>query len=112
MKRDEPHGFVSRGVAPRLGFRALGRVPSSLTSPAKPARFLYVVARDRPDLYAALRENFVESTRLGIVLDRRADAAPAPMTHAERRRVMIAELLKTRGWARVRIGDDGEAAIA
>src|SRR5437762_3507140 len=75
MKDDEPGGFVSRGVAPRLGLRALGRVPASLTPTARPARFLYVVARDRPDLYAALRENFLESTRLGIVLDRRARAS-------------------------------------
>ena len=112
MTRDEPGGFVSRGVAPRLGSCALGRVRPSLTAPQTPARFLYVVARDRPDLYTALRENFVESTRLGIVLDRREASVKPPMTHAERRRVMIEELLKTRGWARVRIGADGEAAIA
>ncbi len=74
-------------------------------------RILYVVARDRPDLYAALRENFLESSRLAIVLDRRAEPA-ADDARDERRRLTVEEPLRTRGWARVRIDADGCAAIA
>jgi hypothetical protein len=36
---------------------------------------LYVVARDRPELYVSLRGPFVESSRLGIVMDRPGDPA-------------------------------------
>jgi hypothetical protein len=75
-------------------------------------RILYVVARDRPELYAALRENFLESPRLGIVLDRRGEPAPSGAAPDERRRLTVEEPLRTRGWARVRIDADGRAAIA
>jgi hypothetical protein len=75
-------------------------------------RFLYVVARDRPELYAELRESFVQSARLGIVLDRRGDQAAGAVTDDERRRVSVDETLRTRGWARVRIDSDGHAALA
>jgi len=81
------------------------------TGPAKATRFLYVVARDRPDLYEALRQNFVESPRLRIVLDRRADPAPGAAPD-ERRSLTLEEPLRTRGWARVRIDADGRAALA
>ena len=74
-------------------------------------RILYVVARDRPDLYAALRDTFVESARLGIVLDRRAGEAQATVAPDERRRLTVDEPLRTRGWARVRIDADGRAAL-
>ena len=76
------------------------------------SRFLYVVARDRPELYAELRESFVQSARLGIVLDRRSDQAAGAVTDDERRRVSVDETLRTRGWARVRIDSDGHAALA
>lgn len=76
------------------------------------SRFLYVVARDRPELYTELRESFVQSARLGIVLDRRGDPAAGGVTDDERRRVSIDETLRTRGWARVRIDSDGHAALA
>jgi hypothetical protein len=72
---------------------------------------LYGVARDRPDVYTALRETFVESARLGIVLDRRGDRAVSAET-TERRRLTVEEPLRTRGWARVRIDSDGRAALA
>jgi hypothetical protein len=74
-------------------------------------RLLYVVARDRPDLYASLRETFVESARLAIILDRREPVA-AGAAPDERRRLPLEEPLRTRGWARVRIDADGRAALA
>ena len=67
-------------------------------------RVLYVVARDRPDVYTALRESFVESPRLGIVLDRRGDVPVSGTLAAERRRLLVDEALRSRGWALVRIG--------
>jgi hypothetical protein len=70
---------------------------------------LYVVARDRPDLYSALRATFVESKRLAIILDRR-EPTPAAVPD-ERRRLPLEEPLRTRGWARVRIDADGHAAV-
>ena len=74
------------------------------------SRFLYVVARDRPDLYSEFQENFVPSARLGIVLDRRGDG-PADAANSERRQLSVDESLRTRGWARVRIDSDGHAAV-
>jgi hypothetical protein len=74
-------------------------------------RLVYVVARDRPDLYAALRETFIESSRLAIILDRRG-AEPAADAPAERRHLVVEEVLRTRGWARVRIDADGGSTIA
>jgi hypothetical protein len=74
------------------------------------ARFLYVVSRDRPDLYALLRATFTESPRLAIVLDRRGPAGPK--AEPERRQLMIEESLCTRGWARVRIEPDGRAVVS
>ena len=74
-------------------------------------RILYVVARERPDLYSVLRDTFVESARLGIVLDRRDERAPTAALQ-ERRRLTVDEPLRTRGWARVRIEPDGRAALA
>ena len=74
-------------------------------------RILYVVARDRTDLYEALRQTFVESARLGIVLDRRGGQEP-PAEIKERRRLTVDEPLRIKGWARVRIEPDGRAALA
>ncbi len=74
-------------------------------------RILYVVARNRPDVYTLLRDTFVESARLGIVLDRRGDTAPSREIQ-ERRRLTVDEPLRTRGWARVRIEPDGQAKLA
>ena len=76
-----------------------------------PGRVLYVVARNRLDLYASLLEAFVESPRLGIVLDRRDDAPGAKQPPADRRQLMLDEVLRTRGWARVRIEPDGRAIL-
>ena len=78
-----------------------------------PMRMLYVVARDRLDLYESLRANFAESPRLGIVLDRRTPGASerAADATAERRRLAVDQALRTRGWARVRIERDGRAVL-
>ena len=80
-------------------------------SAPSPARILYVVARDRLDLYTALLEAFVESPRLGIMLDRRDDAPGANRLPGDRRRLLLDEVLRTRGWARVRIEPDGRATL-
>jgi hypothetical protein len=79
------------------------------TVTTSPQRVLYVVSRDRPDLYDRLRENFVESPRLGIVLDRRGNAMAPEGT--ERRHLALDEPLRTRGWARIRIESDGRASL-
>ena len=79
-----------------------------------PRRVLYVVARDRLDLYESLRSSFTESPRLGIVLDRRhgRPVEPAADVAAERRRLAVDQELRTRGWARVRIKPDGRAVLS
>ena len=79
-----------------------------------PQRVLYVVARDRVDLYQSLRASFTESPRLGIVLDRRTGAPAGRVTDAvaERRRLAVDQALRTRGWARVRIESDGRAVLS
>ena len=76
-------------------------------------RVLYVVARDHPEIYASLRANFADSSRLGIVMDRRGDPSPAEAGHAtDRRQLLVEESLRSRGWARVRIEAGGRAVLA
>jgi hypothetical protein len=75
---------------------------------------LYVVARDRPDLYRSLRASFTESPRLAIVLDRRNGPPAERFADAvsERRRLAVDQALRSRGWARVRIEPDGRAVLS
>ena len=80
-------------------------------SEPSPARVLYVVARDRLDLYTALLAAFVESPRLGIRLDRRDPTSGASRLPDDRRRLLVDEALRARGWARVRIEPDGRATL-
>lgn len=77
-------------------------------------RVLYVVARDRLDLYESLRASFTESPRLAIVLDRRTGrpAERATDAAAERRCLEVDQALRARGWARVRIESDGRAVLS
>ena len=75
--------------------------------PTAPSRVLYIVARDRPEVYAALRKAFVESPRLGIVLDRRDNPPVAEGQPADRRQVAIGDALSAQGWACVRVEADG-----
>jgi len=83
---------------------------------AAAARVLYVVARDRPELYTSLRNTFVESPRLTIVMDRRGEGAGLVGGERggddERRRLAVDESLRTRGWARIRIEPDGRVIVA
>lgn len=74
------------------------------------ARVLYVVSRDRPDIYASLRATFIESLRLQIVLDRRGAVSQTP--RPERRHLLVEQSLRTQGWARIRIEPDGHAVVA
>ena len=80
-------------------------------SPTPLARVLYVVARDRPDIYAALLDAFVESPRLSIMLDRRDDAHGIEEPRDDRRSLLVDEMLRTRGWVRVRVERDGRAVL-
>src|SRR5258706_1713788 len=78
-----------------------------------PLRVLFVVARDRPDVYASLCATFMESPRLGIVMDRRGPyMGTGTESESDRRRLAVDESLRTRGWARVRIDSAGRAALA
>ena len=76
-----------------------------------PSRVLYIVARNRLDVYFALLEAFVESSRLGIVLDRRDEPSAATALPADRRRLLLDDALRTHGWARVRIDSDGQTIL-
>ena len=76
-----------------------------------PARVLYIVARDRLDVYAALLDAFVESPRLSIMLDRRDDAHGIEEPRGDRRSLLVDEMLRTRGWVRMRIEPDGRAIL-
>lgn len=93
--------------------RVTGSAPRE-QRPSTPLRVLYVVARDRLDLYASLRASFAESPRLGIVLDRRTGGPAENATDAvaERRRVEVDQALRTRGWARILIDPDGRAVLS
>jgi hypothetical protein len=108
VKASTEEGSDARTVRSSAG--PVGAVTT--TPPIEPptiVRILYVVARDRPQLYAELREKFVESSRLAIVLDRRSASGPPDPRRDERRRLVVDESLRTRGWARVRIETDGSA---
>jgi hypothetical protein len=94
-----------------LPFAPHDRVAALVTRPGA-SRFLYVVARDRPEIYTEFRESFLQSARLGIVLDRRGGPGSADAANSERRQLSVDESLRTRGWARVRIDSDGHAALA
>jgi hypothetical protein len=68
-----------------------------------------VVARDRLDLYEALRRDFVDTTRLAIVLDRRRgerrrESQPVgdERRKGDRRRHSIDDKLSSLGWAFVK----------
>ena len=90
----------------------MGGPACSLLAAFAVTRLLYVVARDRPDVYAALRATFVESARLAIVMDRRSATSRSAATPQERRHLVVEEALRTRGWARVRIDSEGRPAVA
>ncbi len=58
--------------------------------------FLYIISRDRPDLYRRLLAEFSDLPQVTVILDRRI-AAGTPMD--DRRVRTIDEDLETLGWA-------------
>jgi hypothetical protein len=73
------------------------------------AGILMIVARDRPDLYDRLRQEFNGDRAVSVVLDRRfgerrrdAVEATAEQRSAERRRRDIEDGLQRLGWATAR----------
>lgn len=64
---------------------------------------LFIVARDQPDLYEALRREFSKDTEIQVVLDRRREPEPGEAVSAERRvRNDVESQLRSLGWAFVR----------
>lgn len=59
-------------------------------------RFLYIISRERPDLYRRISADFADVPHVTIMLDRRV-AVGAPLH--ERRAVSIQEDLEALGWA-------------
>ena len=69
-----------------------------LTMTRTEARFLYIISRERPDLYRRLSAEFADLPQVTVILDRRA--APGRETAAhERRALIINDDLETLGWA-------------
>jgi hypothetical protein len=74
------------------------------------AGILMIVARDRPDLYDRLRQEFNGDRAVSVVLDRRfgerrregVEATTAEQRSAERRRRDIEDGLQRLGWATAR----------
>ena len=74
------------------------------------AGILMIVARDRPDLYDRLRQEFNGDRAVSVVLDRRfgerrrdsVEATAAEQRSAERRRRDIEDGLQRLGWATAR----------
>jgi len=66
---------------------------------------LFIVARDQPALYEALRREFANEAEIEVVLDRRhgeSDQSPRG-SHEERRvRADVQSQLRSLGWAFVR----------
>ena len=60
------------------------------------ALFLYIISRDRPDLYRRLSAEFSDLPQVTVILDRRV--GPGTPMH-ERRARTIGEDLETLGWA-------------
>jgi len=60
------------------------------------ARFLYIISRERPDLFRRISADFADAPHVTVVLDRRVGLGPP--VH-ERRAVSIHEDLEALGWA-------------
>ena len=65
---------------------------SALRQPAVPAHYLFIVARDRPDILARVRERLREDGRIEVIVDRRygqrrqGDVAQIPERRRDDRR--------------------------
>ena len=62
-------------------------------------REIFVVARDRPDLFRYLSETFAEADNVDVILDRRASAAGTDRTEDRRARPKVQEDLRSVGYA-------------
>jgi hypothetical protein len=81
-------------------------------------RRLIVVARDEPDLYDYIRRDQIGDETVKVIIDRRlaarrhrVEAHLPDRRRAERRRYNIEPLLQTRGWAEVRLPDNGHGQV-
>jgi hypothetical protein len=98
---EDDHGSLLGGQDSTGGKReAVDPVGGDMTSLA------LVVARDRPDLYESLRRDFMDTTRLTIILDRRhgerrRQSVPIDQERRreDRRRLSLDDRLATLGWA-------------
>jgi hypothetical protein len=63
------------------------------------SREIFVVARDRPDLFRYLSETFAEADNVDVILDRRTSEDGTVQTHERRARPKVEEDLRTVGYA-------------
>lgn len=63
------------------------------------SREIFVVARDRPDLFRYLSETFAEADNVDVILDRRTSEDGAGHTHERRVRPKVEEDLRSVGYA-------------
>ena len=62
-------------------------------------REIFVVARDRPDLFRYLSETFAEADNVDVILDRRANREGADRPEDRRARPKVEEDLRSVGYA-------------
>jgi hypothetical protein len=63
------------------------------------SREIFVVARDRPDLFRYLSETFAEAENVDVILDRRTGEDGAAHSHERRARPKVEEDLRSVGYA-------------
>ena len=63
------------------------------------SREIFVVARDRPDLFRYLSETFADADNVDVILDRRTTHDGADRTDDRRARPKVEEELKSVGYA-------------
>jgi hypothetical protein len=65
------------------------------------AKDLIIVVRDKPELYASLRQEFAGRAEVDVILDRRAGETASDARRDDRRSNQEAETLRTQGFVRV-----------
>jgi hypothetical protein len=63
------------------------------------SREIFVVARDRPDLFRYLTETFAEADNVDVILDRRTSDGGAGREEERRARPKVEEELRSVGYA-------------
>jgi hypothetical protein len=63
------------------------------------SREIFVVARDRPDLFRYLSETFAEADNVDVILDRRTGEDVSARAHERRARPRVEEDLRSVGYA-------------